>query len=185
MITLPVDTDIQLQIFQPYHVHELFHLVDQNRRHLQTWLPWVEDMTSPHQAYMMIINWLKQLEANNGFNAGIRYKGQLVGGIGLQQTDWYNRFTSIGYFLAKNAEGNGIITRCVAALIHYAFHDLKLNRIEIRCGVNNVKSRAIPERLGFTREGIIRQGEKLSSGFHDLFVYSMLAEEWQERLAYS
>lgn len=185
MFTLQVDQDIELHVFQPHQANELFQLVNQNRHHLQTWLPWVEGIISPHQAHLIIINWLRQLEGKNGFNAGIRYKGVLVGGIGFHQTDWYNRFTSIGYFLAKNAEGHGIITRCVKRLVQYAFNELRLNRVEIRCGVNNARSRAVPERLGFTQEGMIRQGEKLNGAFHDLLVYSILAKEWHERLVYS
>jgi len=98
--------------------------------------------------------------------------------IGLHSIDWANRKTSIGYYVAKEAQGKGIVTRSVRAVLDYAFRELELNRVEIRCGVSNWKSRAIPERLGFTNEGIIRDGEWLYDHYHDLVVYSMLAREW-------
>lgn len=179
MFVLKVDQDIELQLFQLHHSEELYSLVDRNRFHLREWLPWVDNMTSPVQYHGIIPIWLKQFAENNGFNTGIRYKGELAGSIGFHHIDWNNRQTSIGYYLAKGFEGKGIMTRTVQALVNYAFLDLNLNRIEIRCGVGNKKSRAIPERLGFVQEGIIRDAEFLYDHYHDLVVYGMLARDWK------
>ncbi|MDZ5470151.1 GNAT family protein [Bacillus sp. 31A1R] len=178
MFTLKVDSEIELQLFQIHHSEELYQLVDANREHLREWLPWVDSMNSPFQYHSIIPVWLKQFADNNGFNCGIRYKGKLVGCIGLHQIDWNNKSTSIGYYLGHHAQGNGIMTRAVQALINYIFYELKLYRIEIRCGEYNFKSRAIPERLGFTNEGTIRMGENLYGQFHNLVVYGLLANEW-------
>ncbi|WP_147533092.1 GNAT family N-acetyltransferase [Bacillus marasmi] len=181
MFTLKVDNEIELQLFQIHHAEELFLLVDRNREHLRTWLPWVDNMSSPIQYHSIIPTWLRQFAENTGFNAGIRFKGALVGSIGFHQIDWHNSQTSMGYFLAKDVQGNGIMSKCVQALLYYAFYELGLNRVEIRCGQQNHKSRAIPERLGFTKEGIIRDGERLHYNFHNLIVYSMLRNEWVSR----
>ncbi len=70
------------------------------------------------------------------------------------------------------------MTRACRALVDYAFAKLQLNRVEIRCATGNLRSQAIPERLGFTREGTLREGEWLYDHFVDLIVYSMLAREW-------
>jgi ribosomal-protein-serine acetyltransferase len=51
--------------------------------------------------------------------------------------------------------------------------------VEIQCGEDNHKSRAIPERLGFQQEGIIRDGEFLYDHFHDVVVYGLLKKEWK------
>ncbi|XJZ28075.1 GNAT family N-acetyltransferase [Bacillota bacterium Lsc_1132] len=178
MFTLKVDQEIELKLFQLQDSLKLFELVNENRDHLRKWLPWVDTMDSPFQYEAVIPIWLRQFAENNGFNAGILYQGVLVGSIGLLQIDWHNSQTSIGYYLAKHVEGHGIMTRSVQALLNYAFEDLGLNRVEIRCGEKNRKSRAIPERLGFVKEGKIRDGEQLPSGFHDIILYSMLAREW-------
>ncbi|MGH7179120.1 MAG: GNAT family N-acetyltransferase, partial [Tepidisphaeraceae bacterium] len=58
------------------------------------------------------------------------------------------------------------------------FDQWKLNKVEIRAATQNVRSRRVPERLGFTMEGTLRQVNKLADGFHDLVVYGMLASEW-------
>ncbi|HSK70354.1 MAG TPA: GNAT family protein, partial [Pyrinomonadaceae bacterium] len=65
------------------------------------------------------------------------------------------------------------------ALIDHAFNELKLNRVEIRCGFENTKSRRIPEKLGFKEEGVIKQAEWLHDRFIDLVIYATLANEWQ------
>ncbi|MEH7744028.1 GNAT family protein [Neobacillus drentensis] len=184
MFTLKVDNEIELQLFQQHHALKLYQMVEENREHLREWLPWVDSMTSPYQFESIIPIWLNQFAENSGFNVGIVYKGELVGSISLQQVDWHNRMTSIGYYLSKKAEGHGIMTRSVQFLLNYAFFQLGLNRVEIRCGIKNKKSRAIPEKLGFIKEGIIREGEQLYGRFHDLFIYSMLARDWNKRVPY-
>ncbi|WP_042356574.1 GNAT family N-acetyltransferase [Bacillus rubiinfantis] len=178
MFTLKVDHDIELQIIQRHHALKLFQVIEENRSHLRKWLPWVDNVKTPFDLETIIPIWLNQFAENTACNLGIIYKGELVGSIGLHQIDWFNRTASIGYYLAKKAEGHGVITRSVIALLNYAFFDIGLNRIEIRCGVNNKKSRAIPERLSFIAEGTVREGEYLNGHYHDIIIYSKLAREW-------
>jgi ribosomal-protein-serine acetyltransferase len=178
MFTLKVDKEIELQLFQPHHSLKLFQLVEENRERLREWLPWVDSMNTPFQFESIIPFWLTQFAENNGLNTGILYKGELVGSIALQQVDWHNSVTSIGYYLGKNAEGHGVMTRSVYALLNYAFFQLGLNRVEIRCGEKNKKSIAIPERFGFVKEGIMRDGEQLYDRFHNIIIYSMLRRDW-------
>src|SRR3954447_24680503 len=113
MFTLKVDHEIELQLLQPHHSSKLFQLVEENREHLREWLPWIDSTITPFQFEQIIPIWLQQFAENNGLFAGILYKGELVGSISMQQIDWHNRFTSIGYYLAKKAEGFGLITRSV------------------------------------------------------------------------
>jgi ribosomal-protein-serine acetyltransferase len=126
----------------------------------------------------LIEMWLKQFSSHDGFQAGILYKGKLTGMIGFHGIHWSNRKTSIGYWLAEKYQGHGIMTSAVKALIDCAFTDYDLNRLEILCGVNNVKSRAVPERIGLKQEGIIRDAEYLYDHFHDCVLYSILSKEW-------
>ena len=123
--------------------------------------------------------WLKKFAEGDGFESGIRYKGKLVDGR-YSSSELGKKAASLGYYLAEDAGGKGIMTRSVKAVLHYAFENLKLNKMEIRCGVENVKSRAIPERLGFKLDGVLRDEEWLYDHFHDVAVYSLLASEWKE-----
>ena len=73
------------------------------------------------------------------------------------------------------------MTKSCRALIEHAFRELRLNRVEIYCAVENSRSRRIPARLGFVEEGVHRQAEWVHDHFKDLVSYSMLAREWKLR----
>lgn len=88
---------------------------------------------------------------------------------------WDDRATSLGYWLAKAAQGKGLVTRGVSALLGLAFDEWKLNRVEIHAAPDNAPSRAVPERLGFTQEGVLRQVERIGDRYEDSVVYSLLA----------
>jgi ribosomal-protein-serine acetyltransferase len=71
------------------------------------------------------------------------------------------------------------MTRSVAALVRYAFEVYGLNRVEIRVGTENGRSRAIPERLGFSHEGTLHAAEWVSDRFIDHEVYGLLVDDWR------
>lgn len=181
MFTFKVDEEIVIELFQQHHKEELFGLVDTNREYLRNWLLWVDKRKSAEDFEPIIPIWIRNYADNNGFDAGIRYNGKLVGMIGLHYIDWKNSSTSIGYFLSEDAQGHGIITRSVKALLDYLFGTLKINRVEIQCAGNNHKSLAIPERLGFVKEGIKRDGQWLYDHYDDLVEYSLLAKDWSNK----
>ena len=110
--------------------------------------------------------------------AGIWHEGRLAGAIGYDPIDWENRTTELGYWLGEEYQGKGLVTAACRALVEPAFGELSLNRVVISCATENKKSCAIPERLGFRREGVQRQAEWLYHHFVDHVVYAALASEW-------
>ncbi|BDU68134.1 ribosomal-protein-L7/L12-serine acetyltransferase [Geothrix oryzae] len=159
----------------------LFALVDANRDRLRRWLPWPDANQSPADSRTYILRMRTQVRAGVGQSFGLWWKGGLVGVAGFNWIDAANRSAAIGYWLAEAAEGRGLMTAAVAALLRHGFRTLKLNRIEIRAGVWNRRSRAIPKRLGFRHEGTLRQVEHLADRTVDHAVYGLLASEWRRR----
>lgn len=90
-----------------------------------------------------------------------------------------NHWGEIGYWLSANHQGKGVITKSCRCMMTYAFEELKLNRLVIRAAVENHRSRAIAERLGFVQEGIARQSGWVHDRYLDLVTYSLLADEWK------
>lgn len=178
MFPFHVNEWISINLIQPKDRDDLYRLIDENRTHLRKWLLWVDKRQSPEDLDSVISMWLHNYEKNNGFDAGVWFNQKLVGMIGLHYIDWKNKETSIGYFLAESNEGNGVITLSVQTLVDFLFKELKLNRVIIQCAETNLKSRAIPERIGFVNEGIAREAQWLYDHFENIVTYSMLSSDW-------
>jgi ribosomal-protein-serine acetyltransferase len=175
---IQVDDTISLIMLEEIHAESLLNLVNNNRTYLREWLPWVDQMqTVSHFAYY-INDTIKRAEQKTDFGYAIIIEKNIAGRIGLHHINHQNKIGEIGYWLADGRQGRGIITKCCKAIIKHAFTELGLNRIEIKCGVGNHKSQAIPEKLGFKQEGILRKAELLNGKFIDLYLYSLLKEEW-------
>ncbi|RXJ04577.1 N-acetyltransferase [Anaerobacillus alkaliphilus] len=174
MFTYTLNSEAELKLLELRHAEELFQLTDQSREHLREWLPWVNFTKSVSDSKEFINGSLRQFSQNNGFQAGIWYKGTLVGVIGLHNINWSNKATSIGYWLGAGYQGNGIMTAACRAVVDYCFNELQLERIEIRAATTNHKSMAIPKRLGFQQEGCLRRSEWLYDKFVDHYVFGLV-----------
>jgi ribosomal-protein-serine acetyltransferase len=179
MFRMPVDDSLELALLEQRHAPMLFALVEENRTHLRQWLPWVDATRSINDSLGWIQIALDQFAKGMSLNVGIFANGVLAGVCGYHTIDWANRRTSIGYWLAANQQGRGLMTRSVRTLTTHAFVSLQLNRLEIRAAIDNRRSRTIPERLGYKHEGQCRQAEWLHDRFVDHAIYGMLAREWK------
>ncbi|MFG0317716.1 MAG: GNAT family N-acetyltransferase [Planctomycetota bacterium JB042] len=157
---------------------ELFALVDANRADLRRWLPWVDGTVSVDDVRAFVRGATERAAAGRGLTAAIVAGGRIAGVIGFHDVDAVHRSTSIGYWLAEACRGRGLVTRSVRVLVDHAFREWEVVRVEIRCAVGNTASRAIPERLGFRLEGVLRRAENLGGRFVDVAVLSMLDDEW-------
>lgn len=175
-----VDDNISLEFLEEIHAESLYNLVNANRKYLKEWLPWVDSMQTIANFRQYIINSKKQAGDKTDFGYAIIIDKNIIGRIGLHHINQLNKIGEIGYWLADGMQGRGIITSCCKALIKHGFTELGLNRIEIKCGVGNDKSRAIAEKLQFKHEGILRGAEWLNGKFIDLHLYAMLKDEWMK-----
>ena len=181
MFPLQIDLDVRINLLKPRHAPDLFELVNSNRTQLREWLPFVDDYKSVTAATQFIARNREKNSGEKGLAMGI-WSGKLLAGVvTFDYIDWSNRAALIGFWLGKSFQGRGIMTRTCSALIDLAFDELRLNRIEISCAVENRRCRMVPERLGFKQEGVSRQRERLHDHFVDTVTYGMLASEWKNR----
>lgn len=180
-MTIAIDDHVRLELTASKHVQSLYAAINNNRAHLSTFLPWVETMQSVEAFDRYIKNAANLHQQLKEFSFVVFLDEIPVGKIGLHYIDHQNKNAAIGYWLIKNAEGKGVISKSCAALIDYGFQELKLHRIEIKVATTNLKSQAIPERLHFKKEGLLRQAEWVNNQFLDLQIYSILHFEWAEK----
>lgn len=158
-----------------------FPIIDAQRDYLREWLPWV-DTTTSEQHLKSFYKFCQQKKLdNNGFECLIKFQGIPIGQIGLHKIDSANKCTSIGYWLSEKYQGKGIITQSCKALIDYCFDELSINRIEIKCAIENKKSNKIPLSLSFRHEGILKGAELLNGQFIDANLYAITKTEWKSQ----
>lgn len=168
----------QLRLLQPTDAEALFALVEANRAYLKQWLSWLNTTQTLADTRHFIRQTLARVQDRQGFAAAILYDGQIAGVAGLNGISWSDRQSSIGYWIAQNQQGQGLVTAACKAILHHAFIDLDLNRVAILCATENHRSRAIPQRLGFTHEGTLREAQWIYNRFVDHEVYALLRRDW-------
>ena len=177
MSPFPVDLGdgVVLRRYTMDDLGALWEAVEEERERIGAWMPWVESATTmDHER-----GWLETVVGeDSGLGGGSLWVGEeFAGGAGLF-SDAFGISGDIGYWIRSPYEGRGHVTRACRALIDIAFGELGLHRVVIRAGVENGRSRAIPERLGFTREGVLREEGRGNRGFYDLVAYGLLEHEW-------
>lgn len=173
---IKINKELYLRRISHQDAEEVFDLIDKNRAHLGSWLPFVENTHTAENTHAFIDQLQKPYSREMVFT--ICHEGAITGLIGFKDIDRANRRLEIGYWISKQNEGKGIVASSCRVLIDKAFRKMDMNRIQIKCGVGNERSSNIPKRLGFQFEGIERDGEKHKNNYIDLQVYSLLKREW-------
>jgi ribosomal-protein-alanine N-acetyltransferase len=117
---------------------------------------------------------------NPGTRWGIESKAEreLVGTCGLFKWNRLWRSCTIGFELARSAQGQGMMRESVVACIRWGFRHMELNRIDAQVHPDNVGSLNLLEGVGFRREGLLRQAGYWRNAYHDLVQLSLLRAEF-------
>ena len=129
-------------------------VIPANRAHLETFLPWArEEPIGTEKRAELVADFAAKFAAREDFTMGIfdRETGNYIGGTGFH-TRQGPGVLEIGYWLAEDAQGKGLMTEAAAALTRVAFSFAHAPRVEIRCEPANERSRGVPQRLGFVLE---------------------------------
>ncbi len=171
-----IDTDIKLRLLELTDAEPLLQIIDSERARLREWLGWTDETKSLSDVQGFIESRLSSFTNGQGLAFGIWYNCKLSGVIGVT-VDAANKVAEIGYWLSIEAVGNGVMTRSCQAVIDMLFTQRSINRVEIKAAQENIRSRAVPERLLFTDKGILKQSCWLYDHFVDLVLYARLADE--------
>ena len=183
-IAFDIGPSLQMRSVETSSSEALFRLVDANRPHLRKYLPeLVREVGSSEGARAHVERCIREHVRNERFEFHIWHEGELCGAVRLTNFEPLNRAISLAYFVASHLQGWGIGTRAARAAMGFAFGDLNMNRIELRCATSNLGSVRIAERLGFTLEGRLRQAELIEGLYVDHFVYGLLREELMAKVA--
>jgi len=170
--------DITLKLAHPEQAEALYTLLENERSFLQKYVPWVSDAQSLEDTQRFLLE-------SDLFNRGgqklitlIFWQGKLAGSVGLLRINRHHRSAEMGYWLRKEAEGQGVMSRAARLLIGYVFDHLTIHRLEIRIPSINARAQRIPHSLGFQHEGTLREGAFQHGTFLDLELYALLRPDW-------
>jgi ribosomal-protein-serine acetyltransferase len=176
-VSFQVDPGLVVQSVDLRYAADLYTLIARNTKHLQRYLPNVVAINSLEAAREHIQAMQRLAEQGEILELHVLLGSRLCGAIRLNNVEWEHHKLSIAYFLDAECQGKGIITRAARSVIRYCFRELSINRIELRCATGNRASIAVAERLGFTREGELRQAELLDQGYVNHYVYGLLSQD--------
>ncbi len=119
-------------------------------------------------------------EKGLGYRWGVRLKGQkdIIGSLGFYSWDTDNDRAKMGYDLRPAHWGKGLMKEALDRVVRFGFEDMNLNRIEVTIMETNHRSISTAIRLGFVREGILRQFSKSDGKYLDEHIFSMLRRDW-------
>jgi ribosomal-protein-serine acetyltransferase len=138
-----------IKVIQPEHLNQLYELFELNRDYLRRHIPGIDLLQTREDVFQ---RW--GALRDNSLPLGIWLnETQMVGRCRLRRNEQSN-CADIGYWISESYQGQGLMTAAVAVCVQFAFQEWNVEFMEIHCGENNLKSRAIPERLGFLNEGI-------------------------------
>ena len=133
---------------------------------LKPWMPWVHKNQTEEDTEVIVreahVKFLTREDLR--FHLFHKKTREFIGSSGLHRINWDIPGFEIGYWIDTRHSGKGYITEAVEGITKFAFEILNARRVDIRCDSKNLKSRAIPEKLGFTLEGIFKNATLSGDG---------------------
>lgn len=109
----------------------------------------------------------------------IENKNELIGEIKFSRMRWYNRKSELSILIKKEHQNKGYGTKALNAAMHYAFDKMNLHRLEAEVYDFNEASIKLVEKLGFKKEGVLREAKYLEGKYYDIIRYGILKREFK------
>jgi ribosomal-protein-alanine N-acetyltransferase len=139
--------------------------------------PWTE----PARAERFLSTCRQMADQGTGARLAVQRlsDGAFIGWCGLSRWNPDYRSAALGYCLDAAAWGQGYATEAARALLEWAFDTLDLNRVQAETDTRNIASARVLEKLGFVREGTLREDCVVNGDVSDSWVFGLLRREWR------
>lgn len=178
-LSIKVDERIELVQAEIFHGEDLYNVIDQNREHLRAFLTFIDIITEPAHETAFIKKMMNEFAQGTGRLFLIFVDGELSGTLDLHAINQGFKKAEIGYWLKKDINGQGIMTKSVIALCDFAFNQMGLNKLSISADVDNIGSNKVAEKAGFEFIGMDKQDVLLYGEFRDMNRYALLKEDYK------
>lgn len=190
MAEIPEDTELitprlRLHPYHENHTEAFYRLLQENKDRLAPAFPNRIAVTKHLDEALKLIKRLKidwMLGQVYAFGIWRQPQNKYIGDISLKNFEYSIPKAEVGYYLSAQAEGQGFALEALEAIIKFSFKSLEINKLYIRCSLENVRSYQLAERCGFRREGLIRHDFRDSSQkLIDIFYYGLTRPDYENR----
>jgi RimJ/RimL family protein N-acetyltransferase len=172
-----------LRCYDPMDAPLLKAAIDVNLDHLRPWMPWAKDEPQGLEAKVELIRRFRgEFDLDRDYVYGVFSQDEraLLGSTGLHTRVGSEAF-EIGYWIHVAHINQGLATETAAALTKVAFEVHRVDRVEIHCDPDNVRSAAVPNKLGYTHEATLRRRTLTAAGERgDLMVWTLFAHQYPQ-----
>ncbi|MFC8125096.1 GNAT family N-acetyltransferase [Streptomyces sp. NPDC057302] len=180
MFAISLGEGAELRPIEPWQAQEFLTHVDRAREYAGPWVPLTALTTDLESARERLQSFADRQAADTGRLYGIWLDGTLVGGVLFRIFDTANESCEVGVWLEPSAAGRGLITKASRVVIDWAVDTRGMHRVEWLASSANDRSIAVAERLGMTRDGVLRESFVWQGVRHDMEVWSVLAPQWRK-----
>jgi ribosomal-protein-serine acetyltransferase len=178
IVRLRIDDETELRQTAIGDAAAILAMVEPCREHLAQHIPLYDAWHTPEDVEGMLGAWDAQHEAVGSLYAGIWQGDECLGLVSLEIFDKNDGLAAIGFTVAHKCEGRSLAFRASDRLLKYAFEEAGARRIFARTTTGNARAQKLLARLGFMKEGVLREALKLRGEYVDLDTYALLKHEW-------
>jgi ribosomal-protein-serine acetyltransferase len=181
MFKLKIDNEIHLELIHPSHAKEVFEIIDGNRELFRQWFLWVDSIKEVEDEEKFIKKCLERYAKSELINCTIFYQNRLVGSVELIIKKGYGtKQGELGYWLDSKAQRKGIMHKATSKMVEIGFELYNLDKIMLKCAVENKKSCNVAKKLKMSHEGRFRDEIMVNGKVMDIDVYAILKKEYRK-----
>jgi ribosomal-protein-serine acetyltransferase len=178
----------ELRPFRRRDLESLYGAVAASLPELNRWLPWAHLGYGRRDTLIFLRDSISSWQDGRAFDFAIRARDdpdRHLGNLSVWFTSRQSRVGEIGYWVRSDEAGKGIATEAAARVLEVAFDELDMHRVTVRIAVGNHSSERVADKLGFLREGLLRQELQVRGEWLDHSVWGLLEPEYRgARLRY-
>jgi RimJ/RimL family protein N-acetyltransferase len=178
MFAVELGDGARLEPLEPRHAGELIAHMDRGREFIGRHIGLADAVADLESAHNWLQSYAEKAAADTGRLYGIRLDGLLVGGVLFRVFNAATGSCEAGCWLEPSATGRGLVTRACRVIIDWAVRERGMHRVEWLASSANLPSLKVAERLGMTRDGILREDHSREGVRRSTEIWSVLAPEW-------
>ena len=174
------DGTIAIRTYQSSDVHPCFEAARESIAEVSRHLPWLHPEYSIEETRTWIEKTVPKLwEQHSEYHFVITEvaTGSVLGACGLDQVNWVDQTTNLGYWVRTSRTGQGVATAASKLLVRFGFEHLRLKRIDVVTSIDNIPSARVAEKLNPSEKKSVKDSSSTEGGVSDTIVFSLFSRD--------